>query len=169
MKPKIEIVNIVATLQLDPMPDPREILEKIPGSRPIKRFRGAMIRIKKIPILFYRKKIVVVSARTRKELDRAIKDFLSLLMKHRLKTNLVETRIVNVTGYVALNRKLDLSSLAKKMRGIYDPDYLPYLVVKINNSTLVISQQGKIVILGAKSIEQVEELINYVSLKYLIN
>lgn len=39
MEPCVEIVNIVATIKLNPMPDPKEILEKIPGSRPVKRFR----------------------------------------------------------------------------------------------------------------------------------
>ena len=43
------MVNIVATVKLDPMPNPKEILEMIPSNRPVKRFQGAMLRIGKKP------------------------------------------------------------------------------------------------------------------------
>ncbi len=144
------------------MPDPKEILERIPGSRPVKRFRGAIVRIRRIPILFYKNKIVVAGVRTQGELKRTIKDLLSLLMGRGLRTSLVEKRIVNITGYISLNRELDLPSLAKEIKGIYDPDYRPYLVARLNNTTLIISQQGKIVVWGAKSMEQITNVINYV-------
>ncbi len=51
MEPRIEIVNIVKTIKLEPMPDPNEILEKIPGAKPVKRFRGALVRLGRIPFI----------------------------------------------------------------------------------------------------------------------
>lgn len=64
MEPRVEIVNIVATVKLEPMPEPNRMLDRIPGARPLKRFKGAMIRIGKIPILFYKNKTIVVGVKT---------------------------------------------------------------------------------------------------------
>lgn len=166
--PRVEIVNIVATIKLEPMPDPNEILEKIPGSKPVKRFRGALVRLGRTPILFYKNKIVITGARSKEEVDRIVDKLMDLLREYGFKHKLVGVEIVNVTGYAYLGRKLDLPSLAEKIKGVYDPDYRPYLVARMNNTTLIISQQGKIVVWGAKSIEQVEELINLLIIKILI-
>ena len=165
MEPRVEIVNIVTTIKLKPIPDPKEILEKIPGSKPVKRFRGALVRLGRIPVLFYKNRVVITGVRSREDVDRIVDKLMDLLREYGFKHKLVEIEIVNVTGYAYLGRELDLPSLAEKIKGAYDPDYRPYLVARMNNTTLIISQQGKIVVWGAKSIEQVEELINFLIIK----
>ena len=159
MEPHVEIVNIVAAIKLEPMPDPNEILEKIPGSKPVKRFRGALVRLGRIPVLFYKNKIVITGVRSRGELNNIIRELLRLLDEHQFKSRSVEVDIVNITGYAMLSRELDLPSLAEKIKGIYDPDYRPYLIARINDTTLIISQQGKIVVWGGKSEEEIMEVI----------
>ncbi len=159
MEPRVEIVNIVATIKLDPMPDPNEILEKIPGSKPVKRFRGAMLRIGKTPALFYKKKIIVTGVKNTEELEDVIKKLVGILHRYCVKAEPKDYEIVNVTAKIELNRKINLVEAAEKLNGIYDPDYRPYLTVRTSGSTLIISQNGKLVLLNSSNIEEAKRII----------
>jgi len=153
VEPRVEIVNIVATIKLDPMPDPKEILEEIPGSRPVKRFRGAMLRIGKTPVLFYKKKIIVTGVKNTEELEDVIKKLVGILHRYGVKVEPKDYEIVNVTAKTELNRKINLVEAAEKLNGIYDPDYRPYVLAKIDNTVVIVSQNGKIVLLSSPSVE----------------
>jgi len=167
MKPKIEIVNIVATIKLEPMPDPKEILEKIPGSKPVKRFRGAMIRIGKTPVLFYRGSVVVSGAKTEEEIHRITDEVVRVLRMHGFTVRPVSHRIVNITAKVDLGVRLDLSRVAELLGGIYDPDLRPYATCRIQGVYVIITASGKIVVIGAKSPKRLLEVINLVMKKLL--
>ncbi len=154
MEPRVEIVNIVATIKLEPMPDPGEVLGKIPGSRPVKRFRGAMLRIGKTPVLFYKKKIIVTGAKNTEELRDTIRKLVSVLHRYGMEAKPRGYEIVNVTAKVDLGRRINLVEAAERLGGIYDPDYRPYMVARINDTVIMLSHNGKLVMLGAKSIKK---------------
>ncbi len=160
MEPKIEIVNIVATLKLNPMPSPSKVLERIPGTRPLKRFRGALLRIDKIPVLFYRSKVIVAGVRSIEELDNIIGKLVDKLNEHGFNSQLISREVVNVTLKAELYKQLDLYVIADRLGGIYDPDYRPYAIVRVNGLTALISQNGRIVILGAKGVKEALEAMN---------
>ena len=162
MEPRVEIVNIVATIKLDPMPDPKEILEEIPGSRPVKRFRGAMLRIGKTPVLFYKKKIIVTGVRNPGELEDVIEKLAGILHRHSIRAELKDYEIVNVTAKVELGQRINLADAAKKLGGIYDPDYRPYLVARINGTVIMLTHNGKLVILGAKSKDKIHVVVEFI-------
>ncbi len=162
MMPRVEIVNIVATVKLEPMPDPGEVLEKIPGSKPVKRFRGAMIRIGKTPVLFYKKKIIVTGTKSLEELEDVIKKLVGILHRHGIIVQSKGYEVVNVTARVELGQRIDLVEASAKLGGIYDPDYRPYLVAKVNNTVIMLTHNGKLVVLGAKSIMGVHETITLI-------
>jgi len=162
MEPRIEIVNIVATLKLDPMPDPSEILEKIPGTRPLRRFRGALLRIGRIPVLFYKNKIVITGVKSTEELNSAVERLIEILRKRGVNANIINREIVNITAKLELGVNVDLREIAERLKGIYDPDYRPYMIAKINNTRVIVSQNGKIVLLGARNMEEVSSSINSV-------
>lgn len=161
MEPRVEIVNIVATVKLEPMPEPNRILERIPGARPLRRFRGALLRIDRIPVLFYKKKIVVTGIKSAEELDSVVIRLINILSEHGFSFKTPESReVVNITLKAELHNQLDLYDVADKLGGIYDPDYRPYAVVKINNLTILVSQRGRIVVLGAKRVDEAINTIN---------
>ena len=89
MEPKIEIVNIVATLKLDSMPDPSEMLKKIPEARPLRRFRGALLRTGRTPVLSYKNKIVITGSKSMGELDNIMEKLINLLHEHMFYTKAV--------------------------------------------------------------------------------
>jgi len=159
MEPKIEIVNIVATLKLDPMPKPDKILERIPRAKSIRRFHGAMIRLDKIPILFYRDNIIITGLKSMNELDQVIRNAISLLQGRGFNVKIISRQVVNITVKVELGIELNLYEVARKLNGIYDPDYRPYVIARLNGTTLLVSQMGKLVLLGAKSLEQVYNIL----------
>lgn len=169
-EPRIEIVNIVATMKLEPMPNPGEILERIPGAKPLKKFRGAMIRIGRTPILFYKNKIVVAGAKSLEDLDVLVEELVETMRRHGFRVNPVSREIVNVTARAELGRRIDLRKAAEKLGGIYDPDYRPYVILKIDKVTTIVSQNGRVVLLGApgiehtnKTIRKILELLGYLS------
>ena len=165
MMPRVEIVNIVATIKLDPMPDPNEILEKIPGSKPVKRFRGALVRLGRIPVLFYKNRIVITGVRGKEEVDRIVDKLMDLLREYGFKHKLVGVEIVNVTARVDLGRRINLVEAAERLGGIYDPDYRPYMVARINDTVIMLSHNGKLVILGAQSNNVVVDVVKLVASK----
>jgi len=162
MKPQIEIVNIVATIKLEPMPDPKEILEKIPGSRSIKRFRGAMIRIGKTPVLFYRGSVVVSGVRSEEEIHRITDEVVRVLRMHGFKARPISYRIVNITAKIDLGVRLDLSRVAELLDGIYDPDLRPYATCRIQDVYVIITASGKIVVIGAKDTEKITHVVDMI-------
>lgn len=68
-----------------------------------------------------------------------------------------EVKIENIVATVTLNNELDLNLIETKIRDVdYNPDQFPGLVYRLENPrvTVLIFKSGKMVITGAKSIQQ---------------
>ncbi len=89
------------------------------------------------------------------ELEGIIEELMGILHRHGVRVELEEYEIVNVTAKLELRRRINLVEAAEKLNGIHDPDYRPYVIAEVDNTKIIVSQNGKIVILEGKSIDSV--------------
>jgi hypothetical protein len=75
-------------------------------------------------------------------------------------TKLLSLKIDNYTASVNLNKKIDLLLLRKKFYNIskYNPDTFAGLFLKFEEGTFIIFKNGKINVLGCKSVSNIEKL-----------
>jgi len=124
-----------------------------------------MLRIGKTPVLFYKKKIIVTGMRNPEELEDVIEKLVGILHRHSIRAEPKDYEIVNVTAKLELGRRINLVEAAEKLGGIYDPDYRPYLVTRINDTVVMLTHNGKLVILGARSNDVVVGIVKLVANK----
>lgn len=80
----------------------------------------------------------------------------------------VEYKIVNIVSSSSLNVNLDLKAIKEMLKDVgdievkYDPERFPGLILKKNNMSVLLFRNGKMVVAGAKSIEEVKEALKYV-------
>ncbi|NPA98975.1 MAG: hypothetical protein GXO43_06305 [Crenarchaeota archaeon] len=87
-----------------------------------------------------------------------MEELVGILNRYGLGAEPEEYKIVNVTARTELGGTIDLREASKRLGGIYDPNYRPYLIAKINSATIMLTHNGKLVVLGARSIEHAEKI-----------
>ena len=172
---KIDIDNIVCFINLHEPFDIEFLSEKIPDAiyNP-EEFDGLSIRYetKKIAtIVLSNGKIICTGAKDFESAEASIKETIEKINNTGLKVEpKFEIEIENIVASTNLYKDLDLSAISTALifQGInYKPEEFPGLIYKIKDTCIVILifASGKIVCIGAKSIDEAEDVINQVKEK----
>lgn len=167
----MKVVNIVATIDLN-TPVNIEMLKSYVESLHTtwyepSRFPGLVIKLDGgVSFLVFRTgKVVIAGCKSVKEVESSAKIIVRYIAKvvPELQPR-VAVKIQNIVFTDDLNVKVDLETLADRLKteAIYDPENFPGLIYKPNPSrpTALIFSTGRVVIVGASSEEEAEEMIN---------
>jgi transcription initiation factor TFIID TATA-box-binding protein len=73
----------------------------------------------------------------------------------------IEPKIQNIVATLDLKKNIDFREFIKKRTVIYEPDQFPGMIYKtMYGTTCLVFASGKVVIVGAKSEEQIKNTIN---------
>lgn len=158
---KTKIENIVSSITLNRELDLKKLSKKVPQIENPSQFPGAIFRIDKpkLAMLIFRTgKVICSGARSRKEINEAVKVLLKNLRKagvHIRKKPKIE--IQNIVASASLGFKVNLDILAMECMNIeYEPEQFPGLVFRLDEpkTVMLIFRSGRIIITGAKSPKQ---------------
>lgn len=169
-KPKLEfkIENIVATVILNQTLDLSLLEQLIPDIEyNPEQFPGLILRLDnpKITVLIFKSgKMVVTGAKKTQELIRAVKKILKNFVKSGITIiDKPKIQIQNIVASANLNEEVILEKAAYILRNsMYEPEQFPGLIYRMSDPrvVLLIFSSGKMVITGAKSEEEVAEVVH---------
>ncbi|RLC61055.1 MAG: hypothetical protein DRI01_09135 [Chloroflexi bacterium] len=157
---KIRIENIVGVIEFDRLVDLNQVLGKLKhlGIQRLKRLPGLKLRINNVAILIYKSKAIIAGVKSVNELKAKARKLIEVLNNEGIEVSIRNTRIENITATISLNRRMNLKKIAELLKGAYDPDYRPCAVVKIYGVTVMIYENGNVLVIGAKTFEQIKEV-----------
>mgnify|MGYP000341885739 CR=1 FL=1 len=161
---KIRIENIVGVIEFDKPVDLNQVLEKLKhlGIRRLKRLPGLKLRVNNTAILIYKSKVIIAGVKNIKELETKAQRLIEVLNSEGIKVSMKSIRVENVTATVDLGFRVDLRKVAEILKGAYDPDYRPCVVAKVLGATVMLYNNGKALIIGAKDIDQVSSIVEFI-------
>ncbi len=170
--PKLEfkIENIVATVILNQTLDLSLLEQTIPDIEyNPEQFPGLILRLdnpKITALIFKSGKMVITGAKRTQELIRAVKRILKNFIKGGI--TIIEKpkiQIQNIVASANLGVEVILEKAAYMLKNsMYEPEQFPGLIFRMNEPrvVLLIFSSGKMVITGAKSEEEVAEVVKKV-------
>lgn len=115
-------------------------------------------------LLFGSGRLVCVGGRSKCEAEKVVLKVVKLLRSLGMEVEKPEIIVRNVVASVDLGRHVDLEGLCEGAGGsdsmlIYEPEQFPQLIFRVDSPRVVflIFSNGKVVCLGAKSMEEVHE------------
>jgi TATA-box binding protein (TBP) (component of TFIID and TFIIIB) len=139
------------------------IKKKIHGVQPLKKKKSTHTPKEKeirIRVKVFERVINVFGATSIEE----IRDIVARILSHAgIDVSTASIKVVNVVVITEIGRKIDIYELSKKLPSQLAPDIFPGLIARVpnsnnmNNISFLIFSTGKIVILGASSIEKAIE------------
>lgn len=165
---RVEVVNIVATTHLGKRLD-LELLSTAlrdlgDASYDPDRFPGLVVRTGGRAFLVFRTgKVVVVGCKSFEEVEESIEAIVRKIggvvgdLPHSYRI-----QIQNMVATVELGREIDLETLSEKLEhSLYIPEEFPGLIYKpgVGKPSALVFSTGRIVVVGATSIDDVEELV----------
>ncbi len=170
------VENVVASTSLTQSLD-LIALSKVLNSNYIpERFPGLIYRDKRSKatlMIFDSGKIVCTGAKSENKARKAILHLINeLKINGIIILNPAKIEIKNIVAVTELNIKLNLETLAEKLKGaIYEPDQFPALIYKIEDLCItLIFSNGKVICVGGKkeafikkALEKLEALIKDLS------
>lgn len=165
-KIRAKITNVVATAELDQRIDATKFNHYTWGIYDLELYSGRCGYIKDETMggrvtVFLSGKMISTGAKSirnaRKQLARAME----LMVKAKLAKPIKLRPIIrNIVALIDLKHILDINSLSVRLpKSIFEPDQFPGLIHKTSiGPTLLIFSSGKVVVAGAKSENEVEEI-----------
>ncbi|MEL9929355.1 MAG: TATA-box-binding protein [Sulfolobales archaeon] len=167
---EVRIENIVATVILNQTLDLTLLEQNIPDIEyNPDQFPGLILRLSnpKITALIFKSgKMVVTGAKRTQDLIRAVKKILKSFVKGGI--TIIEKpkiQIQNIVASANLGVEVILEKAAYMLKNsMYEPEQFPGLIFRMQEPrvVLLIFSSGKMVITGAKSEEEVSEVVNKV-------
>lgn len=166
MKASVRIVNVVATVTLNQTLDLNSIVKAFPSIeyRP-ERFPGAVFKLKKpktANLIFKTGKMVCVGATSERQVKRAVMKVIQMLKDNDIIVGRPIIEVVNIVASASLEYWIDLEKAVYALdRVMYEPEQFPGAVYQMEELKVVILifHNGKIVITGAKTEDQVYEAV----------
>lgn len=106
-------------------------------------------------------KLISVGTKSPEQAEKELKKAVKILRKYKLaKSSKITPKVRNIVSRFDLKRKLPIETLARTLpRSMYEPEQFPGLVYRIKDSCVaLLFASGKVVIVGAKSIEEINFL-----------
>lgn len=163
----VEIHNVVCTANLNQKVDITK-LSHIPGGMYDQEIYSGRCGYIKTPsmkgrvTIFPSGKMISVGGKSIKNATEQIYQAKFLLLQKNLISDvLIETQVRNIVSTINIHKKIGIEKLSSKIPGsIYDPETFPGLILKgLWSCTFLIFGSGKIVIVGTKSIKELNKSI----------
>lgn len=165
---EFRIVNIVATtsigeVNLEEIVEALRILGHVVYDRRV--FPGLILKMDRIGILLFRTgRMVVVGAKTVRDVEEVIRKILRVLRSYLTNTpRTIRVKIQNIVVTAKLGRQVNLEKLAQKLpNAFYIPEQFPGLIYRpgLGEPVLLVFSTGSIVIVGAKTEEEAVNAYN---------
>lgn len=163
--PEIEIVNVVATADLEQQVDLKKISQHPNIFHSPNKYGGRVAYLKtpdmkgKVSI-FSSGKLISVGTKSpeqaHKDMDTTVK---ILTSEGSIKPISIEAELRNIVAVQNLGTTVDLEEMALIVNGIYEPEQFPGLILRQDKPkvTYLVFSSGKIVIAGSKSLEDLDK------------
>jgi len=162
----VKVVNVVASATLGQRVNLDAVVKGFPSAEfPSERFPGVVFRLKKpktATLIFSSGKMICTGGRSENEARRAVESVVRELSNEGIITpKRSGVKIDNIVASANLGRNIDLESVSKLQRTMYEPDQFPALIYRMNDPKVVflIFSTGRIVCVGAKSEIEVQRAI----------
>ena len=160
----MKISNIVATVKLATPLDIDYLNQKIPGTIKDPKVHWLKYRLPKNNsyIAFYKSGKFLVTAKTIEQVDKNVKNVLSILKKIGISTNGWKLEIHNMVIGDTVDLPCTMEKLIANMdtkKASFEPEQFPALIFKDWGVSFLIFSTGKVILTGAKSLEQAENLM----------
>jgi len=163
--PEIEIVNVVATADLEQPVDLLEI-SKLPYMIHSPEKYGGRVAYLKTPFMkgkvsiFFSGKLISVGTKSPEQAQQDLDITVKLLVSEgSIKPVNLDAKLRNIVAVQNIGTTVDLEEMALIVNGIYEPEQFPGLILRQDKPkvTYLVFSSGKIVIAGSKSLEEVNE------------
>ena len=164
-----KVVNIVATVvtEIDDKIDLNQIIQKVSNVEyHPDRFPGLIMRLENphaTLLIFSSGKMVITGLRKTTDADLAAQQAVEKMQNIGFKIKNPKVTIQNIVATSSLNMNVDLNMLTIVMDNVmYEPEVFPAAIYKMQDPKVVflIFSSGKIVCLGAKIKETIDEAIS---------
>ena len=158
----MNIVNIVATVEMEKFFDLEELLVKIPNCERTNVWIKARIPPYNKYTAFYGSgKFLITGAKSEKELTDIANNVVSFIQKHGVNNDIKKININNRVYLDQLDFEVDLEKLIVELNDYdasYEPEQFPGMNFKDNYGlTYLLFSSGRITITGVKSLDNLEE------------
>lgn len=162
----VKVVNVVASATLGRRVNLDAVAKGFPNAEfASERFPGLVFRLKKpktATLIFSSGKMICTGGRSENEARRAVENVVSELSKGGIVTSKrSKVRIDNIVASANLGRNVDLESVSKMRRTMYEPEQFPALIYRMEDPKVVflVFSTGKIVCVGAKTEKEVRRAV----------
>jgi len=162
----VKVVNVVASATLGQRVDLNAVAKGFSDAEfSSERFPGLIFRLKKpktAALIFSSGKMICTGGRSENEARKAVKGIVKELGKEGMITpRKSKVKIDNIVASADFGRDIDLESVSKLHRTMYEPDQFPALIYRMGDPHVVflIFPTGRLVCVGAKSVKEVYRAI----------
>jgi len=162
----VKVVNVVASATLRQRVNLDLVAKGFPSAEfPSERFPGLVFRLKKpktATLIFSSGKMICTGGRSENEARKAVENVVRELSRGGIITSKrSKVKIDNIVASANLGRNVDLESVSKMQRTMYEPEQFPALIYRMDDPKVVflIFSIGKIVCVGAKTEKEVRRAI----------
>ena len=161
----MEIVNIVATVEMETLFDLEELLVKLPDCEKSNVWVKARIPPYNKYTAFYGSgKFLITGAKSEKEVNEFAENVVSYINKHGVNNRIKNININNRVYIDQLDFEVDLEKLILELDDYdasYEPEQFPGMNFKDEYGlTYLLFSSGKITITGVKSLDNFEDHVN---------
>ncbi len=167
-KPKISIVNVVASATINQRLDLVDITKKFSGVEyHPERFPGAVFRLnnpKTATLLFSTGKMVCTGSKSKEMAVKAVNTVVQKLRKGgiKIKKN-ADVTVQNIVSSINLGGKVHLEQAARTLpRSMYEPEQFPGLIHRMLDpkTVILVFSSGKLVCVGARNEKDVHRSVH---------
>ena len=161
----MNLVNIVATVEMEKFFDLEELLDKLPDCEKANVWVKARIPPYNKYTAFYGSgKFLITGVKSEKELNDVASNVVSYINKYGVNNKIKNININNRVYMDQLDIEVDLDKLIVELNDYdasYEPEQFPGMNFKDNHGiTYLLFGSGKITITGVKSLDNFEEHVN---------
>jgi len=172
LRKEIKITNVVCTADLKQIIDIASFNKYKFLSTNLELYKCGYVKDEKMVgrvSVFASGKLISVGTKSPNQASNELKKACRILKNYKLSKSIkIFPKVRNIVGNVDLNKKINLERLVKIIKkSMYEPEQFPGVICKIKGSiTALIFASGKIIIVGPKSIEELNsgffELMNWI-------
>jgi len=161
----MQVVNIVAMVEMENPFNMEELLTKLPGVEKTNHWVKAKIPPYNKYTAFYSSgKFLITGIKSEQELNNVVENVVLYIKKYGIDNNIKKININNRVLTDTLGFEVNLEKLIVKLKDYnasYEPEVYHCLHFKDKNSiTYSLFSSGKIIIVGVKSLNNLEQYVN---------
>jgi len=165
--PEFEIVNVVATVDLQQQVDIIQVAH-LPHTIHNREIYGGRVTYLKTPMMsgkvtiFPSGKLISVGTKSPVEAQKDLEKAVETLASVGLITPIyLEVKLRNIVALCCLGVTIDLESLSLSVDGIYEPEQFPGMIIRLDvpKVTFLVFSSGKVVIAGSIRVKDIKRAI----------